>query len=932
MKPTPPSLVRLCFRFLLLTLLSFTIAIKAPALATVSPDLFSTVNGTPPESESPHISPLTTATVYNPTHLAQTTSFLQDGIRHYQSSQFTAAVQSWTQAISTSSTQDLRQALLFSNLSLAYQHLGQLDNATDAINQSLQILKALEHSSHSPDYWETIGKALHARGRLEWTKGQTQSALVTWQQTTAAYEQAGHEYGIVLSLINQAKALQTLGLHLKSKTILEQYVYQRLQNIQLDPTLRATGLWHLGNAQRQFGNLTDAQEYLHKSLSIIKTHHLDALRGPVLMDLGNAERALGDSASAIGQRMEATDHRTAALEAYRSAADASVDPAMGNPAPLDDDPVPMTQLQAQLNQLSLLIDLEKWSEAEALWPPLSQKIALPPSRAAIYAQLNFANSLTHLMTDAPPQGNKQAIQIFPPPHSATRPTLADIDPLLINAAQQSNTLADDIAKSYALGQRGALYERMGNLPKAQRLTQKALQLTITNDYPNGRYRWQWQQGRLFNQQQQPAKAIDAYQGAVETLSLVRKDLRFIDAEVQFSFRDNVEPVYRELVELLLRDDDGRGPSEQNLDLAIEQVDKLQLSELENFLRCSLATITPINKFEAADNTAILYPIILKNRLGVISQIGDEKRFTSVVIDHATVETTVKQLQKDLSEVPNRTPKVIRTAQVVYDWLIRPLEVDLESHNIETLVFILDGSLRNIPMAVLHDGDQYLLQKYELAVAPELKLFRPEPLTSDLKVFTGGVGEPQNIEGRKFSAIVKLDAELDEISQLFGLQPPITNAAFNGMTLRDHLSTGNFSGIHLKTHGVFSSDPEETFIVAFDELILGQELGDLIQTGSVQGESPIELLVLSACSTATGDSRAILGLAGIAVRAGARSTLSTLWDSQDEPNTAMMIQFYQELQKDGTTRAQALRRAQLSLMEQYSAPHVWATYVLVGNWL
>ncbi|MEA5464415.1 CHAT domain-containing protein [Leptothoe sp. PORK10 BA2] len=875
--------------------------------------------------------PLPTTTKNNHSPVAQATlSLLQDGIRHYQAEQFAAAIQSWTQALTNAATQDLHQALLLSNLSLAHQHLGQLDQATDAIHQSLHILKTLAHTSPSADYWETIAKALNARGRLEWTQGDTQSALATWQETTAAYERAGHDHGIVLSLINQAKALQTLGLHLRSKTILEQQVYQRLQNSQLDPTLRAAGLWHLGNAQRQFGQLLDAQSYLRQSLDIIQANHLDTLRGPVLMDLGNAERALGDGTSAIG-KIAAAAHRESALQAYGEVAAG--------------DYAPMTQLQAQVNQLSLLIDLEKWSEAEALWPqiwfrilpPTGTATALSPSRTAIYTQLNFAKSLVRLMVmaDIPHQGRKQAtepVSPLPTTIASTLATSADIDTLLINAAQQADALADPIAKSYALGQRGELYELNADWPKAQALTQKALQLTITNDYPNGRYRWQWQQGRLFKQQQQPDKAIASYQGAVETLSLVRQDLLFIDAEVQFSFRDNVEPVYRELVELLLSDDNNNGPIKQNLDLAIQQIDNLQLSELENFLRCSLGTTAPINQFEAAANTAILYPIILENRLGVISQIQGQKRFTSFPMDQATVEATLKQLQTDLSVAPNRTPKVIKTAQLVYDWLIRPLEADLERNQIETLVFVLDGSLRNVPMAVLHNGQQYLLEKYTIAIAPELELFKPTPLPPDLKVFTGGVGQPQSIEGRNFSAIEKLDAELDAVSQLFGPQPPITNEDFNGMTLQEQLSTGNFSGIHLKTHGVFSSDPEETFIVAYDELILGQELGDLIQIGSRQGESPIELLVLSACSTATGDNRAILGLAGIAVRAGARSTLSTLWEAQDEPNTKMMVQFYQELKKDGTTRAQALHQAQLALMKDYPAPHVWATYVLVGNWL
>lgn len=278
--------------------------------------------------------------------------------------------------------------------------------------------------------------------------------------------------------------------------------------------------------------------------------------------------------------------------------------------------------------------------------------------------------------------------------------------------------------------------------------------------------------------------------------------------------------------------------------------------------------------------------------------------------------------------------MIPLAEQMYDWLLEPFEESLQQYEqIETLVFVLDGPLRNIPMGVLFDGNEFLLQKYAIAVAPELELFTPQPLPDDLQVFTGGVGEPQVIEGISFEPIVKLEDELDVISDLFGPQPPLINQQFQGQTLQEQIGSGEFSGIHLKTHGVFSSDPEETFIVAYGDLLKGDELGSLIQAGSAEGATPIDLLVLSSCSTATGDSRAVLGLAGITVRAGARSTLSTLWEARDVPNTELMIKFYQQLKQPGTTRVQALRKAQLFLLESgYGAPHIWATYVLVGNWL
>ncbi|MHC5828531.1 MAG: CHAT domain-containing protein, partial [Nostoc sp.] len=114
----------------------------------------------------------------------------------------------------------------------------------------------------------------------------------------------------------------------------------------------------------------------------------------------------------------------------------------------------------------------------------------------------------------------------------------------------------------------------------------------------------------------------------------------------------------------------------------------------------------------------------------------------------------------------------------------------------------------------------------------------------------------------------------------------------------------------------------------------KELDQLLQARDRPGRSPLELLILSACETAAGDQRAVLGLAGMAVRSGARSTLGTLWAVQDESTVDLMNKFYLELSQPGVTKAEALRQAQLLLLRSsnYGHPYYWAPFVLVGNWL
>ena len=141
-------------------------------------------------------------------------------------------------------------------------------------------------------------------------------------------------------------------------------------------------------------------------------------------------------------------------------------------------------------------------------------------------------------------------------------------------------------------------------------------------------------------------------------------------------------------------------------------------------------------------------------------------------------------------------------------------------------------------------------------------------------------------------------------------------------------------VHLATHGEFSSNPADTFILAWDDRIPLAKLNSILRNSEQSRQSAIELLVLSACETATGDSRAALGLAGVAVRAGARSTVASLWNLDDETTALIMNQFYQALKTPGISRAEALRQAQLAIINnpRYEHPRHWAPYVLIGNWL
>lgn len=163
---------------------------------------------------------------------------------------------------------------------------------------------------------------------------------------------------------------------------------------------------------------------------------------------------------------------------------------------------------------------------------------------------------------------------------------------------------------------------------------------------------------------------------------------------------------------------------------------------------------------------------------------------------------------------------------------------------------------------------------------------------------------------------------------------LLNQNFTRDGLQQKIATLPYPVVHLATHGQFSSRAEDTYLLTWNDCVNVKNLDYLLQNRDFNQQTPIELLILSAFQTAAGDNNAALGLAGVAIRSGARSTVATLWSIQDDSTAELITQFYQALTSPGTSKAEALRQAQLSLLRspKYSHPYYWSAFVLVGNWL
>ncbi|MCC3468541.1 MAG: CHAT domain-containing protein [Microcoleus sp. PH2017_06_SFM_O_A] len=824
----------------------------------------------------------------------------------YASERFSEAVPLLQQAATQfeAKGQNLDRAAALSNLAATYGQLALWEQAEQAVNSSLSVVRAQPKTPEQQRIW---AETLNIQGQIKLERGQTQDAIDIWTQAAKFFEQIDSKNQLLQVQINQSRAWETLGLYPRACKILlgslnlenktcevlpAGLVSLKNQSVSLE-NIRAINA--LARVLRVLGQLERSEDLLSAGMEAARKIGVRQEEAAIYLNLGNTARAKSNKP---GLSMEKrTDLERSALEYYALAAEA-----MPGKSTIG--------MQARLNQLSLFADSQNASEAQILWRSLEPQVAqFPSNRAGLYAQINLAQTLIKL--DKLPIGT---------------PGLSDIAQMLSLAGESANRLGDKRIQAYILGARGKVYELKQQHSIAETLTLEALSLAPAFQSPDIAYQLLWQLGRIRKAQGNTEGAIVQYTQAVNVLSSLRGDLVTVNPEVQFSFRESAEPVYRELVGLLLQDE---SPTQDKLKQARQTVESLQLAELDNFFRDACADAKPKSIEEIDPTAAVIYPIILSDRLEVILSIpGKPLRRYTTKKSQSELETAFRLAKNTIRPsafVRDRFPPI----QQVYDWLIRPAEADLTASGIKTLVFVLDGYLRNLPIAVLHDGEKFLVEKYSIALAPGLQLLAPKPLSQvKLKVLTGGLSESR----QGFSALPGVKEELEQISAQMPASA-LLNQDFVSTQLHDRIKALSYPIVHLATHGQFSSNAADTFIVTWDQKVNVKEFDRLLRSRTGEKQQPIELLVLSACETASGDNRAALGLAGAAIRSGARSTVATLWQVNDESTAIFMTEFYRQLGGSKASKAEALRNAQLTLLqnEEYQNPYFWAPFVLVGNW-
>lgn len=328
-------------------------------------------------------------------------------------------------------------------------------------------------------------------------------------------------------------------------------------------------------------------------------------------------------------------------------------------------------------------------------------------------------------------------------------------------------------------------------------------------------------------------------------------------------RDRVEPVYRELLALLLASDDTSQIQE-----AIEVFQLLQLKELQNFFGDDCVGVEALPEpahVLAQTNLALVHTFVFDTQTYVVLQLphGSLKRYAvDISAQQLTDELLHWRFQLENLRLHGEYKPL---SEHFYNLLVRPLEQDLAVANPDTLVFINDGLLRNVPMAALHNGQQFLVEKYPLAVSLGFHL-NISPPAQNLHPLIFGLTEA--VDG--WSPLPNVDVETENIREVLGgdkyLNQEFTLARFQEEVKED------YSVIHLATHGQFIGTADGSYLQAYDERIPLEELEKILS----RSDRPINLLTLSACQTAAGNERSVLGMAGVAARAGVEKILGSLW--------------------------------------------------------
>jgi CHAT domain-containing protein len=693
---------------------------------------------------------------------------------------------------------------------------------------------------------------------------------------------------------------------------------------------RVDALVRLATAQQAAGHYREAARGLEQALALAEGLGEAGRAAAVLAALGDVHLAIGPSARARG-------YLERALGLAREAGDlglaAGILNNLGNERAFANDFGPARELYAESAALA----------QQASRPALQARALANGARAALGQGESarageLAGEAAALARELPSSSTKAGLLVN------TGRTVADASrggaarkrahAYLREALAVASEIDDPRLSSYALGHLSELYEREGRGEEALGLARRAIFEAQQANAPESLYRWHRQAGRILAARGDAQAATQEYTRAVEILQELRHEMAAAYAGGGRSFRETIGPIYFELVDLLLRTavETGDPAEEQRLLLAArDTVERLKAAELRDYFQDDCVDALQEKRRgveEVSASAVVVYPIVLPDRLELLLSHPDGgiRRYSTPV----GVEELTREIHGFRRLLEKRiTRQYLPHAQRLHSWLIDPFAGDLAKLAVDTLVFVPDGPLRTVPMAALHDGERYLGERYALAVTPGVELTDPRPLDrKGLSVLLSGLSH--SVGG--YPELAHVPGELASVRELHGGEV-LLDEGFQLEVMKESLAEKEFGIVHIATHGEFQGDVAESYLLAYDGRLTMDRLEEYVGLFRFR-DRPLELLTLSACDTAAGDDRAALGLSGVAIKAGARSAIGTLWPVNDTASALLIIEFYRQLRDPSVSRAVALQRAQAHLRAdlRYWHPGYWSPFLLISSWL
>ncbi|MBN3897744.1 MAG: CHAT domain-containing protein [Nostoc sp. NOS(2021)] len=865
---------------------------------------------------------------------------VEQGIKDYDAGNFANAEKHWQEALNQYKNNPSDAAVVNENLGRVYQQLGENKAAIASLSAAIRDYAAVANI-------QQVGRMQSELAQVYSNLGQPRKAIAL----------------LCGQLVDKSKISENQGSQERECT---PESAEQIATKHNDKRGKIAALGILGEAYRLIGNYDQAIKYLHAAQQVSPEY--DFL---VLNSLGNAYRSRAqlheleansaNQAGIFSKEKEFNNKSAADYNQAREYFQNSIKLAHNQKQPLAEmrGLLNLIQLGSQTNETKVIGD-ETFNNAHE--DALKLLEDLPDSATKVYAAIDLAYLQRH----------SQGISPFT--YCQTQILSSDNEALnlLQSSVLTSNNLQDNRLQSYANGALGHFWECRRDTKKALKYTQTAIIAADKNlSAKDSLYLWEWQAGRILDKENHKEEAIASYQRAFETLEDIRQDILTAERDVQFDFRDVVQPLYRTLarsrLDLLEVGAIANKQRAKELSQVVETIDALKLAELQNYFGndCILSGLNPKQVGEllednsaAFKNTGFLSSIILDGKTGILLQLPNQttkfkwiedpnQEGTSKIVSSDRLQKKIAEFRTGLIRGEEEVNYDTTTAAQLYDWIIRPFAENIKPETVKTLVFIQDGFLRSVPMAALYDRQQqkYLVETYAVATTPSLRLTTPKVRDrSTQKALILGLTQQATIDGKSFDALFSVPEEVSAVESLFPNHTDLIDDNFVPETFKQKLEKTTYPIVHIASHAQFGIIPEDTFIVTGkNQKLTISQLENSLRNLNSKLDS-VELLVLTACETAVGDDRSTLGLAGVALQVGVKSAIASLWSVTDASTAELVKTFYTNYRNAGMSIAEALQKAQIRMINakklppseginiKYDNPVYWAPMIAIGNWL